>query len=53
MQEKEAKDKKDATRLVLSLVLPEYNILFTPNSIVLQPHNKELENRTIDIENFE
>lgn len=53
MQEKEAKDKKDATRLVLSLVLPEYNILFTPNSIVLQPHNKELENKTIDIENFE
>lgn len=53
MQEKEAKDKKDATRLVLSLVLPEYNILFTPNSIVLQPHNKELENKTIDIDNFE
>ena len=53
MQEKEAKDKKDATRLVLSLVLPEYNILFTPNSIVLQPHDKGLENKTIDIENFE
>ncbi len=53
MQEKEAKDKKEAVKLVLSLLLPDYNILFTPNSLVLQPHNKEQENKTIDIDNFE
>jgi hypothetical protein len=35
MQEKEAKDKKEAVRLVLSLLLPKYNILFTPNSLIL------------------
>lgn len=55
MQEPEAKDKKDATRLVLSLLFPKYNILFTPNSIILQPYNKEKEseNKIIDINNFE
>jgi hypothetical protein len=53
MQEEEAKDKKNAVRLVLSLLLPDYNILFTPTSIVLQPHNKEQENKMIDINNFE
>jgi hypothetical protein len=53
MQEKEAKDKKDAVRLVLSLLLPNYNILFTPNSIVLQSYDKEQENKIIDINNFE
>ena len=29
------KENKEAVRLVLSLILPDYNILFTPNSIVL------------------
>ena len=53
MQEKESKDKKEAVKLVLSLLLPDYNILFTPNSLVLQPHNKDQENKTIDISNFE
>lgn len=53
MQEKKAKDKKDAVRLVLSLLLPKYNILFTPNSLVLQPYDKNEENKVIDISNFE
>ena len=53
MQEKEAKDKKEAVRLVLSLLLPDYNILFTPNSLALMPYDKEKENKTIDINNFE
>ncbi len=53
MQEKEAKDKKEAVRLVLSLLLPKYNILFTPNSLILQPYDKEQENCIIDINNFE
>jgi len=35
MQEKEAKSKKEAVRSVLSLLLPDYNILFTPNSLLL------------------
>jgi hypothetical protein len=34
MQEKEAKDKKIATRQVLTLLFPDYKILFTPNSLV-------------------
>ena len=53
MQEKEAKQKKDAVRLVLQLLLPDYNVLFTPNSLVLQPYDKEQENRLIDNNNFE
>ena len=53
MQDKEAKDKKEAVRLVLSIILPDYNVLFTPNSIVLQPYDKEQENKIIDINNFE
>ncbi len=53
MQEKEAKDKKRATQLVMQLLLPNYNILFTPKSIVLQPQDKEQENKIIDESNFE
>ena len=34
MSEKEAKDKKDAVKAVLTLLLPDYQVLFTPNSLV-------------------
>jgi hypothetical protein len=34
MQEKEAKDKKIATQKVLTLIFPEYKVLFTPNSLL-------------------
>jgi len=34
MQEKEAKDKKEATKKVLQLLFPDYKVLFTPNSIL-------------------
>lgn len=50
MQEKEAKDKKEATKKVLMLLFPEYKILFTPNSLLLQ---KESETVIIDANNFE
>lgn len=53
MQEKEAKNKKEAVRSVLSLLLPDYNILFTPNSLLLQPYDKEKDNCIIDTDNFE
>jgi hypothetical protein len=36
MSEKEAKDKKIATQSLLTLLFPQYNILFTPRSIILQ-----------------
>ena len=50
MREKEAKDKKEATQKVLMLLFPEYKILFTPNSLLLQ---KESETIIIDANNFE
>ena len=51
MQEKEAKDKKKATKQVLTLLFPDYNILFTPNSLLFQQQDKE--NIIIDENNFE
>ncbi len=50
MKEKEAKDKKDATIKVLTLLFPDYKIIFTPASIIL---NKETESIIIDENNFE
>ena len=50
MREKEAKDKKEATQKVLMLLFPEYKILFTTNSLLLQ---KESETIIIDANNFE
>ena len=50
MREKEAKDKKEATQKVLMLLFPEYKILFTPNSLLLQ---KDSETVIIDANNFE
>ena len=50
MQEKEAKDKKIATQKVLTLIFPEYKILFTPNSLLFQ---KESETIIVDSNNFE
>ena len=41
MQEKEAKDKKAAVKGVLTLLFPEYKILFTPNSLLFQQQDKE------------
>ena len=51
MQEKEAKDKKAAVKGVLTLLFPEYKILFTPNSLLFQQQDKE--NIIIDENNFE
>lgn len=50
VQEKEAKDKKDAIIKVLSLIFPNYKVLFTPSSILL---NNSDESVIIDINNFE
>ena len=50
MREKEAKDKKEAVKKVLMLLFPEYKILFTPNSLLLQ---KDSETIMIDASNFE
>ena len=51
MQEKEAKDKKAAVKGVLTLLFPDYKILFTPNSLLFQQQDKE--NIIIDENNFE
>lgn len=50
MQEKEAKDKKIATQKVLTLIFPAYNVLFTPNSLLLK---KDEQTVIIDGNNFE
>lgn len=51
MQEKEAKDKKIATQQVLKLIFPNYNIIFTPQSLLFQ--NEEKGSVIIDEKNFE
>ena len=50
MSEKEAKEKKDAVIDVLTLLLPEYQVLFTPNSMLLRKNDESI---LIDENNFE
>lgn len=50
MTEKEAKDKKEDTMRVLSLLFPEYKILFTPRAVTFM---KQQENIMIDGDNFD
>lgn len=51
MQEKEAKNKKYATKQVLNLLFPNYTVLFTPNSLLLK--KKDSDDILIDESNFE
>jgi len=50
VQEKEAKDKKDAIIKVLGLIFPNYKVLFTPSSILLNNSDGSI---IIDESNFE
>lgn len=50
MSEPEAKDKKDATKQLLSLIFPNYKAMFTPRSLMLQG---EYNTVTIDENNFD
>ena len=50
MSEKEARDKKKATQELLQLLFPNYSILFTPRSIMLQGKDNS---SIIDENNFE
>ena len=50
MSEKTVKEKKDAVKQVCTLLFPEYNVLFTPKSLLFQ---KEQESIIIDDTNFE
>ena len=50
MTEKAAKEKKDAVKTLCSLLFPEYNILFTPKSFLLQKDDTSI---VIDETNFE
>ena len=50
MSEKEAKEKKESVKQVLTLLLPDYMILFTPNSLVFKKDDTMI---TIDEDNFE
>lgn len=50
MMERETIDKRLATMQVLQLVFPDYNVLFTPQSLIFQ---KEDQIVTIDSDNFE
>ena len=49
MSEPEAKDKKEATKQLLSLLFPNYKAIFSPRSLILQGENLV----TIDETNFE
>ena len=51
MQEKEAKSKRVATKQVLTLLFPNYKVLFTPNSLLFQQDNQDT--IIIDENNFE
>lgn len=51
MSEEKAKQKKEATKKVLTLLFPTKKVLFTPNSILLQ--EPEQEAIIIDTSNFE
>ena len=52
MQEKQAADKKEAVKQVLTLLFPSYKIYFTPNSLIFHQEEKE-EQQIIDSNNFE
>jgi len=36
MSEKTAREKKDAVKEICTLLFPTYNVLFTPNSLLIQ-----------------
>ena len=50
MNEKEAKDKRNATQQVLQLLLPSYKVLFTPRTLIF---SQEGQNTIVDETNFE
>ena len=50
MSERETKEKRFATQQLLQLLFPDYNIMFTPRSIILQGKQ---ETKMIDENNFE
>ena len=50
MLEKEARDKKEATSQLLSLLFPNYQIMFTPRALIFQ---KDGFSTIIDTNNFE
>lgn len=50
MNEKRVRDKKEAVISVLTLVLPDYSVLFTPNSLLFKKDDLMI---TIDENNFE
>ena len=50
MSEKETKDKKDATKNLLSLLFPNTSIMFTPRTLLLKNDTTTI---TIDENNFE
>jgi hypothetical protein len=51
MQEKEAKSKKQAVQLVLQLVFPTMQPIFTPNSLLFKPEEGDM--IIVDGRNFE
>ena len=51
MQEKEAKEKKEAVKKVLTILFPTMQTIFTPNSLLFKP--EEGETIIIDANNFE
>lgn len=52
MSEKTAKQKKENVKAICTLLFPNYKVLFTPNSLLLQQQNSN-ESIIIDENNFE
>ena len=54
MSEKQAQEKKDAVKQVLTLLFPDYSVVFTPKSLIFLPKGKESQEQIlIDVDNFE
>ena len=51
MQEKETRDKKEAVMKIFTLLFPEFQVIFTPNSLLFRP--EEGETIIVDESNFE
>jgi len=52
IQETEAKDKKEATKKVLTLLFPNYKVLFTPKTLLFKEFETD-ESIIVDESNFE
>ena len=51
MQEKEAQEKKEAVIKIFTILFPDYQVIFTPNSLLFRPEEGDMV--IVDESNFE